>query len=150
MESNNDGPVPVSDKTEDVTAETQERVIRSPTGFRVVMETTMDELVAAISPGDRIHVVMYNDSVVGKTVGTVTVVRASTIDLLGELCKLTDDRFHVAIKKAAWTQVCIQIWGGSPPVETTVELVYEISRAELTEIMESEKDLREKATRDAS
>jgi hypothetical protein len=62
---------------------------------------------------------------------------------LDDLCRLTDDAWHVAIKKTAWMQVCAQIWGGQPPDGTDAEHVFEISRRELM-------DFRNESTRDAS
>lgn len=139
------------DETAQDDSDDHERVIRGPTGFRVVSETTAEALLGRLGPRDRIHVVVVNDPEVGKRLGTVTVVCGDHLDRIAEVCGSMEDPFHLAIKKAAFTQVCFQIWGGMPPDGAEFEQVFEVSRQELTDIMRSEMDHRaEMAARDAS
>lgn len=149
MEPKSDGPeTPVSD--EETSHGERTHVIRGPGGFRVVAETTPDELLSKLGPADRIHVVVYHDSDLDRSVGTVTVVRGEHLPKVDEVCAETDDPFHVAIKKTAYTQVCSQIWGGRPPDDVYPEHVFEISPRELRELMAEEMAHREKIATDAS
>lgn len=151
MEPKTGEPMEAADERDDDDGDSQhEHVISGPTGYRIVSETTAEDLLNKLAPGDRIHVVVIRDPEVGKLVGTVTVVRADHLDRLDEVCKETEDPWHVAIRRAAYTQVCFQLWGGMPPDGTELEHVFEISQRELLEIMESEMSLRASRAEDAS
>lgn len=128
----------------------QEHVIRGPHGFRVVAESTADELVAGLGPRDRIHVVVVHDPVIGKDVGTITVVRGTVLDEVDSICGQIDEPFHAAIRKAAYAQVCGTMWGGMPPEGADLRHAFEISQRELREIMQAEMDLRAHNARTAS
>jgi hypothetical protein len=150
MKRNSDGsmrPVGSESQTGDGT---RELVVRGPTGFRVISETTEEDMIDGLDPGDRIHVVVINDSELGKLVGFITAIKVADLARIDQISAATDDAFHVAIRKAAFSQVCTQMWGGPAPEGTTPEHVFEISKRELLEIMEMETELRVVMARDAS
>lgn len=149
MKQDSDGAdAPVSDKDEETKG--FERIISGPGGFRVVQEATVDEMISSMGPADRIMVVAINDPELRKTQGTITVLKGETLADLDDLCKITEDPWHVAIRKAAYAQVCVQMWGKAPPEGTSLEHCFEISKRELREIMDSEMEHRSKHSESVS
>jgi len=152
MESKGGGAAaPPNDSEEAPQSTGREVVISGPAGFRVVRESLPEEVESDLGPGDRIHLVIYQDSELGRSVANITVVTAETLGVLErEVCPATGDPFHVAITKMAWTQVCGRLWNGPPPEGTEPEKIHEISRAEMRRILEVEFSFRKEEASRAS